>query len=419
MIAQLPQMEHKGRLRFFRTSPGALKPRFRIGFENMSDNPRQLWFTPWCRVTAPFTVGPVRFLPGEEALKLASPDVREAALARLGCYRSIDGGALSTPGVLALDDDPFRVLTIAERATLRSAADVAAFLGVASSEDFGSGHEYFNSSHFRLVQQNFTAHSDFIAFGGRRRLGGVSDGGYRLHDVRFHASVEAAQADFAGGAQEFREAINAAWGSPLGGRIRQVAQWFRLATTDSPDSSLDGETKMLSTALELLCKRPAMPARASVAHAIRTVLPADRLTKPCWVGWTQRPNQPPEIKARPDWPLLQFWSNDFFNMRNALEHEGEDSRPQTPAYPSWPMLYSALFGINLLPHLVRGFLAQENMYVWTDDDLGRLDMLIAMLQAPGLRLGHRQDMRACIREAHDIKFRAAMDRLAASYGLGG
>jgi hypothetical protein len=385
----------------------------------MSDNLHQLWFTPWCRVKSPFTVGPVTFLPGDDALKLAPLDVREAALARLRCYRSIDGGELSTPGVLALDGDPFRVVTDSEKTTLRSAAQVAALLGVASSEDFGSGHRYLNASHFTLIQQNFTPRSDYIGFGGRRRFGSVSDGGYRLCDVRFHASVVAAQEDFNGGPPEFRGAINAAWDSPLGKRIRQAAEWFRLATTDSPDSSLDGETKMLSTALELLCKRPGMAARTSVAHAIPSVLPSGHLMRPGWMAWTKKPHAEPEIKARPDWPLPQFWSNDFFNMRNALEHEGEDSRPQAPTYPSWPMLYSALFGINLLPLLMRGYLAEANLYTWTEDDLNRLDMLLAMLQVPGVRLGHRKDMQACIREAHEIKFRVRMDRLASAYRLGG
>lgn len=378
----------------------------------------QFWFTPWCEVTSPFTIGPVTFWPGDAALKKAPVPVRKAARLRLRQYRAIDGDRLPTPGILALGTDPFRVVTDEEAELLRSAGDVASLLAVASSDDFRHGHDYRNSTHLTVVQQNFTPDSEYIAVGGRRRFGQVSDGGYLVREVRFHAAVEASRCRFDGGARELRDALTAAWDDPLSVQIRSAAWWFRAATSDAPSLGLSADVKLLSTALEALCKRPGMVARASVADALGRLFPPDRTSRPGWDAWSQRRGQAPQVAARPTWTALQFWSNDFFHLRNALEHDGRDTRPQFPSCPSWTGLRAVLIGINVFPLLVRGLLAEAGGYTWTEDDFSRLDFLEGLVEVPGFRMGGAGDWQACVKEASDASFTRVIRRLVDAHGLG-
>jgi hypothetical protein len=117
--------------------------------------------------------------------------------------------------------------------------------------------------------------------------------------------------------------------------------------------------------------------------------------------------------------MLHFWSNDFFHLRNALEHEGRDTRPQFQSCPSWAGLRAVLLGINLFPLVVRGLLAESGKYTWTEDDFSRLDFLQGVLEVPGFRVGGAQDWKDAIKEAAEASFTRTIRRIVDAHGLDG
>ena len=378
----------------------------------MGDDDRmQVWFTPWSSAARRIELGPVSVLPGGEVLAILEGRARESLDLIFKAHRHLRGKPVETPAVYCLGENPLKPLNDQEARQVGVAAQLATFLALSGNDYLGQGRRLQNATHFTLVGQVFEPGDTCLAFGGRSRCGTVMDIGYDYKELALHAEPWAYPCSFDGGPDGLRCALRESTDRfPAWQKVLTAIKWFNLANTDSPVVDVESEVKLLSTAYEVIASTTAEIGKRKKVHirsSLPGLLPEGIGSLP---GWTASPKggQPPEVQ--PEWTTFQFWWNDYFALRNTLEHEGRNERHTTREVPAWSLAQHLLVGTALFPHLVRGTFANRGLYSWTEEDKRNLRLLDSLLLIEDFRLSGHGNLEEHLESAADHYWRRSLER---------
>ena len=333
----------------------------------------KLAFLPWLSLDAEFEVGDFRLVPYHRGEAPGVDAGEQAAIDKvLSAYRDLHGKPIDRATVIrhSAQESPSADFSESLHLDFFVFVDLLAFAGLAARRFFGH-FEYTNRDSYRLVLQQFSTPGRGVLVTTRRRDGGTNmfySGDtfvvYRPH----HVGSDPAKLD-----EGLLHALVAAMSDEQWPRLYQGVLLFNEANTDRIEVPQGTELIMTYAALEQLLDSAGRPP-AEVARVFSDFLsPREDLERQAWKVAHGNDRAQRLLDSVPN--LRTAWLLDLGISRGSVAHGHA-----TEAYPAcWQLHEHLLFGAHVVPLALKRQLHALGYYSMTDDDIGGVEVLEALL----------------------------------------
>ena len=345
-------------------------------------------FLPFLRLECEkgYKVGDVEFLPLRDTrgnLPGALSGVKDPLLKILSGYLGRDGEPLNNCVVATVGDHGWD-LKEEDFETVRAAAAVLFLASWACNEYFPKFlGKYTNSSHFRLVGQNYTGNMpDAITVSSRRRDGKKIHAGYEHGEWTFAMPTQCSVDKTVAIDDAFLLALETArtGGSKVIERLDTAMTFVELANTDDEFMTMHNEAILMGSAFEQIFE-------GGGAYGTATKF-GDAFQEFGNVTVTDARKVRPGIQLKPKheetqlgWYVHKKWVEELYDVRSKVAHRGTTASREW----GWSIHEHLVMAAHVFPLAVKLLLVQEGYYTLTDADIiwGRsVDQVVATVDPP-------------------------------------